>query len=163
MGRRQGRRRSVEWNGIKISGTKPTDTLLDLYYIHAPQELSDDECTLLRIVGRVSLENVDTAQQNLNLGFGLAIVELDELAASVSDLDPIGSNFEDFARKNWLFKWRASFNDSTTSNNYWREIPFDVRGKRKLTATSAIVAAFRGGTANDWRYEGDIRALFMMT
>ncbi len=162
MSRRRGKRKFA-WNGINVGLTIPPDTVNDIFYLHIPGELSDDDITLHRIIGRLSLENVDTADSSVQMGATLAFVELDELQNATTDIDPLGAFLEDFSRKNILWHKMFTANASSASNNYWREFEIDVSAKRRMTQNHAIALFLRANSANDMRYEGRLRALFSMS
>ena len=161
MGRKS--RRPYAWNGINIGQTAPADTNTDLFYIHIPNELSDDDVTLIRIIGRISVENLDVNNNSLRMGVTIFMAELDDLGVSTTDIDPLGLNLEDFARKNVLWHKRVTFRGSGVTNNYWRDWEVDVSAKRKLTQTRGIAVAIKGNVANDWQYEGQFRGLFQLS
>ena len=139
------------------------DTVSDVYYIHAPDEVSDNEVTLIRVVGRYDLENIDSADTDVRMGVTLAVVQLDGAGVMVDDIDPIGDSINDYTNKAQIYRNYETFSGSSSSNAYHVNNRIDLRAKRKMSENQALVAVFRADSANDGRYFGHFRALFLLS
>ena len=150
-----------QWDGINTGNQSPNDTLLDVYYPYIPGELQDEVIVHQFTVINGYIENVDSAQSDLDIGIMLARVNLDGSQVMVDDLDPLGSSLEDFQNKNILYRNRRNYRGSATTNNYFTIFQdVKVKTKRKLNGQQGLALLVRGSAANDWRYDLDVRSLF---
>ena len=150
-----------QWDGIYSGPVAPADTVKDVYYIYSPGELENDIITCERVILNGYIENIDSANTDVQIGVIIARVNVDGAGLMVDDLDPLNTNLEDFQNKNIMWRAKYGFRGSAATNNYWhRWNDLNIKTKRTLNAWQALVLIVRGSDASDWQYDFDLRGLF---
>ncbi len=150
-----------QWDGINSGPVAPADTVKDVYYIYTPGELENDIITCERVILNGYVENIYSANADVQIGIIVARVNVDGAGLLVDDLDPLNTNLEDFQNKNIMYRQKLGFRGSAASNNYWyRWSDYPINTKRTLNAWQALVIIVRGSDSSDWQYDLDMRALF---
>jgi len=149
-----------QWDGINSGTVAPADTVKDVYFLYTPGELENDLVTVNTVVLNGYVENIDSANADVDIGVIIAAVDIDGAGFMVNDLDPLNTNLEDFQMKNIMYRQKFNFRGSAASNNYWyRWQDYRINTKRKLNAWQALALIVRGSDASDWQYNFDCRAL----
>ncbi len=161
LGRRGGGRATkLMWVGSRFSAT-PADATADVQVIYSRAIGSYvGPATILRTIVKGSIENIDSAQTSLNIGWGIIISRLYEDESRPAS-DPLSADV-DTARQPWLYLHRENFGASSSTNNYWRAIDVDVRGKRRISDSDELSLWVRGSVASDWKYFFDCRCLLRL-
>ncbi len=155
--RRRGARRQMLWCGSRFSAS-PADTVADVHPIYSRVIGSTaGPATVLRTIVRGSIENIDSAQGSLNIGWGIIVSRFFEDESRPTH-DPLSSDV-DVTRQPWLMLHRENFGASSATNNYWRAIDIDVKGRRKVDQSEELALWVRGSVASDWKYFFDVRVL----
>ncbi len=115
---------------------------------------------MVRTIVKGSIENVDSAQTSLNLGWGIIVSRLYEDESRPAS-DPLSADV-DTARQPWLYLERQNFGASSATNNYFREVDVDVSSRRRISDSEELSLWVRGSVASDWQYFFDVRCLLRL-
>ncbi len=162
-GRSSGPKPRWSWNGAYLGAAQtPADVLVDFHVLYDPREAAgenESDTTVYRVVGNYMVRNV-SAVSNLQVGFGLYLVEQDALGAITTDVDPLGITRQDIEVNNVMYH-RIDFLSPTDAGAVrdQRLIELDTTVRRRIIGRHMLVLAVRGDIAGQWQYGLRFRCL----
>ncbi len=163
-GRSSSRKPVWSWHGAYLGTAQtPADTLVNFHVLYDPRETGGENeaaVTVYRVVGNYSVRSV-SGSSNLNVGFGIYLVEQSALGAVTTDVDPLGITKQDIEVNNVLYH-RIDFLSPVAVVDAIRDqvrLDIDTTVRRRILGRHMLLIGVRGDVASAWQYSFRFRAL----